>query len=276
MKEIRIGRCIYCGTSEGPLTKEHVIPRGLNGEFVLQEACCNACKKAIDLFETKVLRNTLRPSRAHMGLRTYGRNGLPREFPEIIERNGCEETVNMSVDEMMSVIPSLDMGPPAYLHKVPHAKGLQTGMAQALATVLHPRVDRHEKFRKHRAAKISTDVMIFPKDFVRMIAKIAYGYAVGRCGLDNIEEIFVLRGILTEPEDLVNWVGGDGGRLYDKEEQSDKNGNEPLHWVNLTLRGRAIIARVRLFAPYNVPEYIVVVGSVTKSFAELVKSESSG
>src|SRR6266704_6251703 len=100
MKEIRIGKCIYCGTSEGRLTREHVIPRGLNGEFVLQEACCDRCKKIIDSVETKVLRETLRPARAHMGFRTYGKNGLAQEFPEIIERDGHEETVNIPVEEM--------------------------------------------------------------------------------------------------------------------------------------------------------------------------------
>ncbi len=29
-----VGKCIYCGTKQPPLTREHVVPYGLGGEHV--------------------------------------------------------------------------------------------------------------------------------------------------------------------------------------------------------------------------------------------------
>src|SRR5665213_1960681 len=50
-----VGACIYCGATEG-LTKEHIIPLGLGGQFVLPAASCPACSKITSDFERKVLR----------------------------------------------------------------------------------------------------------------------------------------------------------------------------------------------------------------------------
>jgi 5-methylcytosine-specific restriction endonuclease McrA len=57
---VSIGRCIYCRTTDGPLTREHVIPKGLGGHLVLHEATCTPCQKLIGKIETAVLRDSLR------------------------------------------------------------------------------------------------------------------------------------------------------------------------------------------------------------------------
>ena len=41
----KIGRCIYCGTTEGKLSEEHITPYGLGGLLVLQEASCERCAR---------------------------------------------------------------------------------------------------------------------------------------------------------------------------------------------------------------------------------------
>jgi len=35
----RIGKCIYCGSTEA-LSDEHIIPLGLNGAWILEQASC--------------------------------------------------------------------------------------------------------------------------------------------------------------------------------------------------------------------------------------------
>ena len=42
-----IGRCIYCGKENVPLTDEHIIPLALHGEHLLPKATCIACQTII-------------------------------------------------------------------------------------------------------------------------------------------------------------------------------------------------------------------------------------
>ena len=48
-----VGECIYCGDTKPPLTREHILPRGLGGELspvalhqalVLRQASCSRCQ----------------------------------------------------------------------------------------------------------------------------------------------------------------------------------------------------------------------------------------
>ena len=41
----RIGKCIYCGSTEPALTTEHVIPEALGGTELLLEATCEECQR---------------------------------------------------------------------------------------------------------------------------------------------------------------------------------------------------------------------------------------
>jgi uncharacterized Fe-S cluster-containing radical SAM superfamily enzyme len=58
-----IGECIYCGTKEGPLSREHIIPFALNGDRILPEASCTACGKITGKIEQYVTKTML----AHIG-----------------------------------------------------------------------------------------------------------------------------------------------------------------------------------------------------------------
>ena len=90
--------------------------------------------------------------------------------------------------------------------------------------------------------------------FARMLAKIAYGFAVVAvgCDLTKIEQVHVLPAILGQSTDVGRWVGGSGG--------DEPSAVSDLHYVSLALNGDEIVVRVRLFARYNAPEYLVAVG----------------
>ena len=38
-----VGACIYCGTTEGKLTTEHIIAEGFGGTLLLPNATCQSC-----------------------------------------------------------------------------------------------------------------------------------------------------------------------------------------------------------------------------------------
>jgi HNH endonuclease len=40
-----IGSCIYCGSTDPPLTAEHIIPEALGGTEYLTAATCETCRK---------------------------------------------------------------------------------------------------------------------------------------------------------------------------------------------------------------------------------------
>jgi hypothetical protein len=50
-----IGCCIYCGSKGPGLTKEHVIPAGLNGNVTLLKASCLGCADITKRFENHML-----------------------------------------------------------------------------------------------------------------------------------------------------------------------------------------------------------------------------
>jgi hypothetical protein len=58
------GRCIYCGTRDGKLHKEHIVPLSLGGKHVLPDASCLTCQKLInEKVEQPLLKGMLAPLR---------------------------------------------------------------------------------------------------------------------------------------------------------------------------------------------------------------------
>ena len=49
-------RCVYCGTTYGDLSREHIIPFGLGGNLIIPKASCEPCRKITHHFETTCLR----------------------------------------------------------------------------------------------------------------------------------------------------------------------------------------------------------------------------
>jgi len=56
------GHCIYCGTKQGPLSDEHIVPFGLGGTLVLPKASCKACATETAKLEQVIQRMMLGPS----------------------------------------------------------------------------------------------------------------------------------------------------------------------------------------------------------------------
>src|SRR5262245_1110250 len=83
-----VGRCIYCDTADGPLSKEHVIPFGLGGNFILPRASCKACAKITSAFERTCLRQMYGDLRTKYGAPSRRPKKRPKYIPLIVNRGG--------------------------------------------------------------------------------------------------------------------------------------------------------------------------------------------
>src|SRR5229473_1218955 len=97
-----IGKCIYCGTTEGDLTEEHVTPFGLSGRLVLLNASCRSCAKITSALETTLLRHQWFAARA--ALRTRHQKERRQPQPMLIEKDGEIKTVRAAWQDQWKVI----------------------------------------------------------------------------------------------------------------------------------------------------------------------------
>jgi HNH endonuclease len=81
-----IGCCIYCGSTEPPLTDEHIIPQGLGGREFLRDASCESCRVKTGKFEEVVQRGMVWALRRTLGMR--GKRRPPSHIPAAGWRDG--------------------------------------------------------------------------------------------------------------------------------------------------------------------------------------------
>ncbi len=248
-KERYVGRCIYCGSTEN-LSKEHIVPYGLNGELLLLKASCQSCQEITSVFEGHVLRQQFLLARSVLKLPTYNPENRPTEFTFEGEKDGQKVTITLPVDECPSFFMMLHLKKPAYIADYDYEKG-----TNVIGTSLHVR--NPELIRE----KLGIDTLSFTTtfegtSFERMLAKIAYGMVVLQYGPDVLEECYVLPCILEEGQknDVGKWVGS--GRDIDELPRN----REPYIITIRQKENGEVYVFIRLFAGFNTPEYLVIVG----------------
>lgn len=252
----RIGRCIYCGTTNQPLTDEHVIPYGLNGNIKLLDASCVECAKITSRFERTILRDSLSVARAAFGSRTRNRKERDVLRPLGIVKDGIEQTINVHWKDQWKVIFLPVFPPPAFLDGRPYTEGIFSNRADVINIADDPR----EIAQRHNAEDVihtMRNPLKVATAYAQLVAKIGYGLAVERFGLSGIEEAFVIPGILGESNDLGRWVGCDGQRTLPTTKYH-------LWATRFNVTDGVITVRVKLFASANGTEYLVVVGRITE------------
>ena len=251
----KIGKCIYCGETEKLLRTEHIIPYGLNGPWELLEASCEKCAAITSAFELTVLKDSLIVPRVALDFPTRRKGQRPKKFNFAITRNGRQEVVNVPIQEHFAVMILQILEFPAYLDGRPYKKGVNIIGAIEIQ-VGGPPIE--EIIKRYGTGKISTKVTWHGNCFERMLAKIAYGFSVAYLGVENLEEVYILPAILGQKDDVGRWVG--------TAEDIHLDIGKFLHHIELAIINEEIIVRIKLFALFNVPEYLVVVGRVAKHF----------
>ena len=119
----RIGRCIYCG-SRRDLTSEHIIPYGLGGEFILQEASCKKCATITSQFEGDELKGPLSAFRAANKFPSRHKKIRPINFQLKAKKSGENQSFTISAQPTLFplMLPIYDV--PAFINKHPYVSGL--------------------------------------------------------------------------------------------------------------------------------------------------------
>lgn len=249
----RIGKCIYCHTIDGPLQKEHIVPYGLDGRWILEQASCTKCADITSALERYVLRTHLIRPRSALKMRTRRKHERPETFSVVFERGGREETQELAIQKqpVFLLMPLFDW-PGCTIGKT-YSRGIKL-VGGDLIQVAGVPVSQFKKTLVERGiAKAKFKGRFRAQTFARLVAKIAYGFAVVKVGLENIEEGYVLSAILRRSNDIGRWVGCDLEQPPSKE--------DAIHriTVRITKKGE-IIGHVKLFAQFGTQEYLVAVG----------------
>ena len=247
-----IGQCIYCGKKCESLQDEHVIPYGLGGDLKLLKASCKKCADVTSAFEGEILRDVFLPARAKLKLPTRHKKNRPEKFPLSIEKNGQRKDIGVPINEHFTAVTLPEFKLPAFLERRSYKKGIEL-IALSMSSVGKPQIK--EITKKHDAQSLIIENS-FTHAFPRLLAKIAYGFAISKFRLGKMQKVYVLPVILGESKDIGRWVGC---LPYSKQ----RTAGEGLHVLRLhMIDKKVVLAYVRLFASCDTPEYLVVVGTL--------------
>ena len=244
-----VGKCIYCGSIEN-LSNEHVIPYGLGANLTLIDASCSKHRDITSRFEGEVLRKQFINLRTTQKFPSRHKNNRPEYFEFII--NGEKKIV--PVEDCPTMFMMLWFLEPRSISDYSYDKGIGV-----TGTSTHGK--NLEVFQKKYAVREFAFSQDLGSDFARLIAKIAYCSAVFRYGLDSLEDVNILPSIKGEKDDIGYWVGCP---------INYKSGEDiPLaeiysHKIEVIEDNGHIRVKVRLFANYRTPEYLVIVGKLKK------------
>ena len=247
-----VGQCIYCKTTQKALHTEHIVPYSLNGRWELLKASCQDCADITSTFERDVSRKLLLPARM-LDLSTYHKGKQPAALSLEIESRGQKETLHIPWKEAPIPISLPFFKLPAYIDQRRYEKSIDL-CGQPWTVLGSSRIE--EIARKHGAESLSISISYEPIQFARLLAKIAYGFAIAHYGLDKIREVYVLPAIMGQLDDVGRWVGCKTTDLLGP----SKN----LHEIKLISVNEEIHCNLRLFSQLNTPEYLVIVGRASE------------
>lgn len=202
--------CIYCGAATLPpgvrrFTDEHIIPLALGGNLILREASCTACAKIINQqIETPVL------------LKEWGYLRIKRNFPSRNKNNKREKRkthVKLTRHDGRPLqVGIADYSCPVPLYKFKEAR-IFSGAPRGddnfhwSMDILTSHDDEMEMQRKFPEWNRQHSILSQPYQFARLLAKIAFSYAVAEYGLAGFTPL-VVDSILGRSDDYFFTVGG--------------------------------------------------------------------
>lgn len=255
--------CMYClrpAKDVGRLTNEHVVPKGIHGDVLLQRSTCDDCTKEINVWERRVQEGHLGFGRDVLNI-SSGRKRKDKRGPAYSLVSGRHES-DANFDEMPKIPISEDM--PAVI------------FTEMLAE--HPNVIKYSPFQAliqdHAVVERDADLPVTlhfeagEGDYLRLIAKAAHGMAFCILG-ENLKS----RYNLTLPGLI---LGGDIGQAQRYIGSKNMGKFEAMHRISVRreyhylsiiendpgviLIGEAIVVYVQLFAWLGAPTYQVLVG----------------
>lgn len=246
-----VGKCIYCGSPES-LSDEHIIPYGLDGDRILPKSSCHACAAVTSKVERHCQREMLGFFRQTIGFQSRRKKIRPEKLPlEVTYEDGRVRT--------LMLLPA-NYPKSLCLPVMPIARALR-GLLPDLDEVpvrgagwwMWYDQEARERLGAQGVVSYEGSGTINPSEFLRMIAKIAYGAAVANWGVNTFEPL-ITDFILGRAQGM-NYLVGCVGR-----EESIKTAFD--HTVNFREHRPSgmLIVNVRLFAALGAPTYHALVG----------------
>lgn len=177
-----VGICIDCGSTEEPLTDEHIIPYSLNGDIVLNKATCKKCQNEIGKIENEISRKYLLPVRTKLKYKTYNKKGRPTSFTaKIVDSNNQHKSTDIPAANYPAsfTLPKLQR-PTILLGQQPSN---ESGDVPFLHFYNITGID--QLVEGSESKKIIVNNSFNVNMFMRFIAKIAHGGLVSFVGLDG-------------------------------------------------------------------------------------------
>jgi hypothetical protein len=258
-----VGHCIYCGTTEGELTREHIIPLSLNGNLKLPRASCGTCAEKTKKFEqlcTAEEHGMFFSIRALLGMKS-GRGSTKRGTIRtvVVGREGTRSRKTFQIDDLPVAI---------YQWKLPPA-GILIGRDPATEITTRKLISYWQSpkglSQPFLETKGDTAVGTFaPEPFLQLLAKIGYSFAAAAIRpQDLMPELADL--ILTKHPrhtDYTYLIGTDEMDLPYRPIDFSLPISHRLEDVKRTASDcqEFAIVKVHLFQNLGFPEYHVVVG----------------
>jgi hypothetical protein len=250
-----VGRCIYCGSTDPPLTIEHIFPRGLAGNWELPESTCDECREKTGGAEQAVLRSSIGIARISLGFKSSKPKDRPKFGDAITGAPGTpQRAIKIPIEEYPTVLFLPTPPPPGILTNTP-----ASGMWQPAFLII---VDETEKAK----AELKYGPLTFPSGmqsphiWARMLAKIAYSWVVAEKGYGSFTP-FVTPIIRQETNSWSYYVGAAPRGLFPVKALEPGLSVHYIEQRNMVWEGRIlIVVTVRLFDRYGGPHYLVVVG----------------
>lgn len=259
-----IGECIYCGATDD-LRTEHLIPFSLAGRHVLLRASCRACEGKTSRWESQVAHDSFLPVRTLLALPTRRPKKRPTSFPAKVRRGATWREEDLDLTRVTAVAPFPKLPAPGAMDGRPLSTSVQTHGVIGLRVVAN---DGRDSNPAKRAGVDAVEIPITyePVPFMRMLAKIAWGYTVAQYGVEAVEPA-VIGVVLGTDHNVAHYVGTlDGWTLFDGPATSD------IHVCVAVIEDGWVLAGVRLFSNQGAPEYTVVVGRLGAA----IESEGGG
>jgi hypothetical protein len=195
------------------------------------------------------------------------RGMLRREFDLVRHKDELPTTTVLRIGGENRVVPIKDA--PRFL-TVPKLsawpgilKGLEPGSELQWERVVLANAEAFRECAAKFGGEVSAERLIDLDSYLRMIAKIAHGWAVAHRGLGSFEPLLPDL-ILGKRPELLPYLLGD--TPWEKTESFEGRLSHMLLLTNLEWKGKSyLLARVWLFAAHNAPAYTVVVGELKRS-----------
>ncbi len=250
-----VGRCIYCGAVNGPLSREHIVPYALGGNWILQKASCAECAKKTCQTESVCTNER------------YGMLYAWRNKHRMQSRSGWKGRENITLQVRKSdgsiedrAFETKDAPAAMYGFVFPPAgiiEGREPSNTVDVVMKIRSSIPTKGFPQAGEAMKLTTG---YPTAFVQMIAKIGYAFAAAETGTDDLLP-GVADIILWREANVFHLIGGglpaSDGFVNDL---SPAKLGHVLQLHELRTRGQYfMLASVRLFADHGMPTCHVVV-----------------